>query len=116
MVPLNEPERLQALIDHRILDTPREPQFDALVELAAELFDVPVSLISLVSSDRQWFKAACGVPYEGTDRDVSFCAHALLDAKPMIIEDARNDPRFRDSSFVIGEPFIRFYAGVPLFV
>ncbi|QCK86428.1 EAL domain-containing protein [Phreatobacter aquaticus] len=116
LVPQNEPERLQALLDQRILDTPREPQFDALVELAAEMFDVPISMVSLVASDRQWFKAVCGVPYEGTPRDISFCSHALLEPGPFIIEDTHADPRFRDNDFVTGAPFIRFYAGVPLFI
>jgi diguanylate cyclase (GGDEF)-like protein/PAS domain S-box-containing protein len=110
----NETERLSALRDLRILDTPPEAHFDAVCSTAASLFSVPIALISLIDSDRQWFKAKCGTDVDGTSRDVALCAYTILSDKALIIEDATKDPRFAQNPLVTGKPGIRFYAGVPL--
>jgi GAF domain-containing protein len=112
--PLHEEERLRVLRDYRILDTAREEEYDDVVRIAARLCGTPMALITLVDESRQWFKAAVGTDLEETDRTVSFCAHNLEGNGLMVIEDAREDPRFADNPFVTGEPGIRFYAGAPL--
>ena len=106
--------RLSALHDLRILDTPPEPQFDALCRTAASLFSVPIALVSLVDRDRQWFKATCGLNARETPRDMSFCSHAILSDEVLVVEDAAQDPRFAGNPLVTGDPGIRFYAGAPL--
>ncbi|MGQ9865555.1 MAG: PAS domain S-box protein, partial [Pseudanabaenaceae cyanobacterium] len=113
-LPTNEAIRLIALKQCNVLDTPPEPEFDDLVQAAAALCEVPVALISLVDETRQWFKAKLGLTPSETPRDVAFCAHAILQSDVMVVEDARQDPRFADNPLVTGEPWIRFYAGVPL--
>ena len=113
-LPPNEAERLAALRDLRILDTAPEAHFDAVCRNAAALFSVPMALVSLIESDRQWFKAKCGIDAEGTGRDVAFCAYAILSDDVLVVEDVTRDPRFADNSLVTGEPGIRFYAGAPL--
>lgn len=113
-LPPNEAERLAALRDLRILDTAPEAHFDAVCSTAAALFFVPISLISLIDSDRQWFKAKCGIAADGTPRDLAFCTYAILGDDPLVVEDAATDPRFANNPLVTGEPGIRFYAGAPL--
>jgi GAF domain-containing protein len=113
-VPENEVERLAALRRLLLLDTPPEERFDRIVEFAAAEFDVPMALISLVDSDRLWLKAKIGLDVCETPRSTSFCAHAIHSHESMIVEDATQDPRFRDNPLVTGEPGIRFYAGAPL--
>lgn len=113
-IPENEDERLVALHRLLLLDTPPEERFDRIVAFAAEEFDVPVALISLVDSDRQWFKAKIGLSICGTPRSTSFCGHAILEHELMVVLDATLDERFSDNPMVIGEPHIRFYAGAPL--
>jgi diguanylate cyclase (GGDEF)-like protein/PAS domain S-box-containing protein len=113
-VPRNEKERLQALYALSILDSETEDHFDRLTRLAANYFNVKTCLISLVDSDRQWFKSKFGFQSCQTPRDISFCAHAILQDDIMVIDDARNDERFADNPLVIGEPHIVFYAGAPL--
>lgn len=110
----DEQDRLADLQALRLLDTPREERFDAIVRLAAQVLGVPIAYIALVDSDRQWFKAKCGLTTDETGRDVSFCGHAILQDDPLIVPDARLDERFFDNPLVTGEPFIRFYAGHPL--
>jgi tRNA A-37 threonylcarbamoyl transferase component Bud32 len=112
--PPDEPERLAALREAAILDTPPEPEFDALTRFAAELCGTSMALVSLVDSDRQWFKARVGLDAPETPRSVSFCAHAIHDDALFEVEDAARDPRFADNPLVTGDPFIRFYAGSPL--
>jgi len=113
--PANEAARLASLRALGVLDTAPEPEFDALVAIAARLFGTPVSLISLVDAQRQWFKANLGLPGTSeTPRDIAFCAHAILGDAPLVVPDAAADPRFRDNPLVTGEPGIRFYAGAPL--
>ena len=113
-IPANEAERLAALQRYAILDTPVEEVFNRLTRLAASLFKMPISLLSLVDSDRQWFKAAYGLDVFQTGRDEAFCAHTILNKNTLVVEDALEDNRFVDSPLVVGEPNIRFYAGAPL--
>jgi sigma-B regulation protein RsbU (phosphoserine phosphatase) len=110
----DEQDRLASLHALAILDTPAEERFDRIVKLAAEVLQVPVAYIALIDSDRQWFKAKIGVDLCQTDRSTSFCGHTIQQNEPLIIEDARLDDRFRDNPLVIGDPFVRFYAGYPL--
>ncbi len=113
-LPENEAARLRLLRLHDILDTASEKAFDELTRLAATLFDVPISLISLVDENRQWFKSRVGLEAEQTPRSHAFCAHAIMGPELMVVEDATQDPRFRSNPLVQGEPRIRFYAGAPL--
>ena len=110
----NEFDRLAALDSYKLIDTPAEDEFDDIVKLAADIFDVPISLISFISQDRQFFKAKTGIELCGSDRDSSFCSHTLEDLEIMVVSDATIDARFRDNPFVLSEPFIRFYAGAPI--
>ena len=112
--PADEAERLADLRALHILDTPPEERFDRIVNLAAQVFDVPIAYIAMIDADRQWFKAKCGLATDETGRDVSFCAHAILHDEPLIVPDATADERFRDNPLVVGEPYVRFYAGHPL--
>lgn len=109
-----ESQRLAALASYDILDTGPENGFDEVVELASEICGAPIALVSLVDADRQWFKARVGLADAQTDRDVSFCQHAMLGEATMVVKDATADPRFKDNALVTGEPHIRFYAGAPL--
>jgi adenylate cyclase len=109
--PTNEAERLAALRSLGILDTPKEERFDRLCRIAAHVFDVPIAIVSLVDSNRQWFKSCVGLDASQTGRDVSFCGHAILERESLVIPDAREDVRFHDNPLVTGAPNIRFYAG-----
>lgn len=114
-LPNDEPERIQALREYQILDTLPEREYDDIVGVASRICDAPIAVVSLVDSDRQWFKAKIGLDAEQTDRKVAFCAHAILDKYNVLaVSDATNDPRFADNPLVNGEPHIRFYAGSPL--
>jgi diguanylate cyclase (GGDEF)-like protein len=112
--PPDEGERRAALAALDVLDTPPEERFDRYTRLARRLFDVPVALVSLVDTDRQWFKSRQGLDATETPRDVSFCGHAILDDAVFVVEDAHADPRFSDNPLVTGDPRVRFYAGCPL--
>lgn len=109
-----EDERVAALDQLEILDTGPEPLFDSLTELAALTFDAPIALISLVDPTRQWFKACVGLDVDHTDREISFCQHAILSEEVFIVLNALDDPRFAENPLVTGPPDIRFYAGAPL--
>jgi len=109
-------QRLLALEALNILDTPNEKAYDDLVSLAAELCEVPISLISLVDEKRQWFKAKFGLEVTETPREHAFCAHAILRDEMTIVEDSHLDDRFCSNPLVLQTPFIRFYAGAPLIV
>jgi diguanylate cyclase (GGDEF)-like protein len=113
-IPSNEASRLSALRSLDILDTDAEERFDRLTRLARRLFDVPIALVSLVDAERQWFKSCEGLGVSETPRSVSFCAHAILGESIMLVPDTYRDERFRDNPLVLGEPWIRFYAGCPL--
>jgi diguanylate cyclase (GGDEF)-like protein/PAS domain S-box-containing protein len=111
---VDDRKRVEALIGLDILDTPEEQEFDELVQLASEICDTPISLVSLVDKDRQWFKASVGLAAKETPRSVSFCSHAIQKPELFIVENAATDARFRNNSLVTGAPNIRFYAGIPL--
>ncbi|MBX9931603.1 MAG: PAS domain-containing protein [Methylobacterium sp.] len=115
-VAANEAERLAALRDLAIVGTEAEAHFDAVCRTAAALFDLPIALISLIEEDHQWFKARCGLAVDRTSRDLAFCNHAVLSDAVMVVEDAREDPRFAHNALVTGAPHIRFYAGAPLVI
>lgn len=112
--PLNEAERLAILRAFEILDTPPEPEYDDIVRLASHLCGTPIALVSLVDADRQWFKARVGLDATQTPRDISFCGHVVAAGELMIVPDAHADERFWDNPLVVGDPYIRFYAGAPL--
>ncbi|WP_407523817.1 GAF domain-containing protein [Methylobacterium oryzisoli] len=109
-----DPNRLAALAEYDILDTPPEPGFDDIVMVAAELCNTPVALVSLVDQDRQWFKSRLGFEACETPLDQSVCAHALARAETLVIPDLTADPRTQGNPLVTGNPHIRFYAGAPL--
>ena len=113
-IPSNESERLQALYHFNILDTKPEERFDRLTRLTRQMFNVPVALVSLIDRDRQWFKSCQGVVVQELARDISFCGHAILGEDIFEIEDASQHVDFSDNPLVVGEPYIRFYAGAPL--
>lgn len=113
-LPPDETARLAALHELRILDTPAEERFDRITRIARDLFGTPITLVSLVDADRQWFKSRVGLDASATPRTVSFCGHAILSDRVFVVEDAAADPRFADNPLVTGPPHIRFYAGAPL--
>jgi len=106
--------RLEALEEYGVMDTTAESAFDELTELAAELFQAPISLVSLLDDKRQWFKSRVGVVDAETSIEHAFCAHAIHGADVMVVPDARNDERFADNPYVSGVDAFRFYAGAPL--
>ena len=110
----DDEQRLQALRALLILDTPPEERFDRVVRFAADEFEMPIVLVSLVDASRQWFKARVGLDVCETDREPSFCGHAIAEAGILVVENALEDPRFHDNPLVVGPPDIRFYAGAPL--
>lgn len=112
--PGNEPQRLVALKKLGILDSKADERFDRITRLAQGTFEVPITLVSLIDADRQWFKSRCGLDAEQTPRDISFCGHAILGDKVFVINNALDDERFADNPLVTGPPNIRFYAGCPL--
>ena len=105
--------RLAALQSYAVLDSAPEEVFDRLTELAAELFDAPIALVSLIDKDRQWFKSRHGLEAVSTPREWAFCAHAIQHepGSVMVVQDTLQDPRFCDNPLVTGAPDIRFYAG-----
>ena len=114
-IPTDETERLRSLAELGVLDSAPEREFDALVQAAALVCGVPISLISLIDTDRQWFKANVGMRgVTETPRELAFCAHAILEDGIFEVPDARLDPRFADNALVTGAPDIRFYAGATL--
>jgi GAF domain-containing protein len=115
-LPPDEDARLKALRDLEILDTEPEAEFDELVRRAAEATGAPVAVITLLDEARQWFKARVNLELESTDRDLSFCAHAILTPDDLtVVPDTLQDDRFADNLLVAEDPNIRFYAGAPIF-
>ena len=112
--PIDEDERVGALHRLNILDTDPEEGFDRITRIARSYFDVPIALVSLVDSDRQWFKSKQGLDAPETPRDISFCGHAILGTDIFYIPNTLEDERFADNPLVTGPPNIRFYAGAPI--
>jgi phosphoribosyl 1,2-cyclic phosphodiesterase/DNA-binding response OmpR family regulator len=113
-LPPDEVVRLRALHEARILDSPAEERFDRITRLARRVFNVPFALVSLVDTERQWFKSRSGLDVEETPRELSFCAHAIHADETLLVPDALADPRFADNPVVTGELRVRFYAGRPV--
>lgn len=112
--PWDEAKRIARLRSLQILDTPAEERFDRITRTAMAIFKVPIALLSLIDSDRQWFKSCHGLPVRETSREVSFCGHTILRNDPLIVEDATQDERFATNPLVRSDPSIRFYAGWPI--
>ena len=113
-IPKSEKKRLEVLWQYDVLDTVPESIFDDLTNLAALICEAPIAMLTLVDEKRQWFKSKIGISAKETHRDLSFCAHAVLQNKIFIVPDAANDTRFAGNALVTGDPKIRFYAGAPL--
>lgn len=113
-VPPNEAERIAAIVNYGILDTGYEETFDRVTRIAANVFEVPIALVSIVDGTRQWFKSAVGLAARETPREISFCTHAILGSDVFVVPDACLDQRFVDNPLVTGSPNVRFYAGAPL--
>ena len=113
-IPANDAERLAMIRRYDILDTPADGTFDRITRLAAALFQVPISIVSIVDHDRIWFKSKHGLDVTEIGRDPGLCASAILDDELWLIEDAKTDPRALSNPLVAGEFGLRFYAGVPL--
>ncbi len=114
--PADEAARLEALRSYGLGQTglPKDPVLDGIVADTAARFRVPIAMISIVTQDQQCFRSCIGVEDEATPRNVSFCGHAILSPRPMIVPEAAVDARFARNPLVVGPPFIRFYAGAPL--
>ena len=113
-IPPNESARLESLRRMLLSCAPTEASLDHVTHAARRIFGTPIALISVVDSDRLWFKSCVGLNVRETPRDISFCGHAILESTPLIVEDTLLDPRFADNPLVTAEPRIRFYAGRPL--
>ena len=113
-IPNDEPERLEALRRYGAFGLLRSEAFDDIARLASFICQTPLSMISLIDSNRQWFLAKTGIDACETSREASFCAHALIGTTMLIVEDTHLDARFSRNIMVTSEPFIRFYAGAPL--
>ena len=113
--PDDELKRLEALLGYSILDTMPEPEYDDITYLASQICKTPISLISLIDDERQWFKSHHGLDATETPKELAFCAHAINDKNNiLIVPDSRNDIRFFDNPLVTGSPNVIFYAGIPL--
>jgi diguanylate cyclase (GGDEF)-like protein len=111
---IDEPARLAALRRYDVLDTPAEPVFDRVTQLVRSILGVPLSAVSLIDTDRQWFKSIDGLDVMETPREIAFCDYTIRDRQPMIVNDAHLDDRFSGNPLVTGNPNIRSYAGIPL--
>ncbi len=114
MINEGDADRVKALRDYQILDTPAEEIFENITRLAVQVLQTPIALVSLVDAERQWFKSRVGLEVDQTPREYSFCSHAIQSQTPLLVPDAQLDPRFANNPLVTGDPHIRFYCGVPL--
>lgn len=110
----DENERINVVKNLNILDTPAEERFDKITKKVVDRFKVPICTISIIDSEREWFKSCQGLDFSEGNREISFCGHAMYSDYVFIIEDTLKDDRFKDNPYVIGPPYIRFYAGVSL--
>jgi GAF domain-containing protein len=106
--------RIKALRRYSILDSNPEQSFDDITKLASLICATPISIMTLVNSNRQWFKAKVGLAAPETPREQAFCAYTIMENNLMVVEDAQSDARFASNPLVTGDPHIRFYAGAPL--
>ena len=113
-LPTDEKERLSALYELELMDTPPEERFDRIVRMAMEILKVPVAYVALLDGERQWFKSICGLSFSETTRSTSLCSHTILSHEPIICQDTLEEPRFADNPHVLGDPFVRLYLGHPL--
>ncbi len=114
-LPVNETERLNALEEYNILDTLPEVEFDDITRIASHVCGMPISLVTLLDQNRQWFKSKYGLDVGETPREQAFCGYTILDAEqPFIVPDSSKDERFADNALVTGEPYVAFYGGIPL--
>ena len=113
-LPDNEEMRLLDLSTYHLQNPGTEIEFDQLSELLAQYFNCPIALVTIIDSDRQWFKGKIGTTETGNSRELSFCSHTLFGDDVLVVEDATKDERFFDNPFVSGEFNIRFYAGAPI--
>lgn len=114
-LPKNENDRVEALNQYNILDSLPESDFDDITRIAAEICESPIALVSFIDSDRQWFKSHYGLDTTETPRTYSFCAHAILDPKEvLLVPDSSQDERFSGNPLATGKPHVVFYAGAPL--
>ncbi len=112
--PVNESMRLRALLSFDALDTPADTYLDEITSTVAHTLEVPIVLVSLIDEKRQWFKSHHGLDVYETPREISFCAHTILESDALVVGNTLEDQRFLDNPLVIGPPYIRSYAGVPL--
>ena len=110
----DEEARLERLRQYKVLDTAAEQAFDDITKMAADVCKTPISLLTLIDRDRQWFKSNIGLSVKETSRDIAFCAHAILQPELFVVPDALADDRFARNPLVTHDPNIRFYAGMPL--
>jgi GAF domain-containing protein len=113
-IPQDEEARLERLRQYQVLDTAAEQVFDDITKMAAEVCQTPISLLTFVDRNRQWFKSNIGLSAKETNRDVAFCAHAILQPDLFVVPDTLADERFSKNPLVTHDPNIRFYAGMPL--
>ena len=115
-IQCHEQKRLETLHALNILDTEAEMCFDLIVNLASKTCNTPMAAITLVDSDRQWFKASHGIEEKQTSREVAFCSYTILENKPFLVENTLTDKRFCNNPLVMSPPNIRSYLGIPLTV
>jgi diguanylate cyclase (GGDEF)-like protein len=114
-LPANEAQRCAFIHERlKVLNTPLEDRFERITRMVCFMLKVPISAVSIVVDDVQWFKSIQGLNATGTARGVAFCAHTILGEDTFVVPDARTDERFHDNPLVTEDPNIRFYAGQPL--